>query len=686
MKDENKRLENELIFANKCLNVLNKIRVNLNEILSLKTYSKQIILNNENIKKFKDLDEEYNYICSQNECKSEVNDEINEQFVISSNTSTKLSPNNQTMSSLNHKIPINVNKNYKQIESLISDNGNQSLTTTNTSEVNVIPIKQNNRNYSRVLKNSLQSVEEEVCAQPLPQRSEVMPNNNGESVSVGQQSSKSIPIKVIFLKPNQTIPVLKSPLIPTTALLKRIADNRSIGQRVNPIHEEVISSSTQSSDSYESELTYDKLYYKCLLNECNKHFEIPSDLHRHQIESHKDVDRNNMKEYQLFKKYFKCGYDLCGKEFKDMSHIRKHITGVHMKTYKPKLIYDKLYYKCSLKDCIQKYKSISELNRHQTESHSHIDRNSKTKSEIYSKVFKCEYDLCGKEFYKLEGIKFHIRSAHMNDYKFKCDYHGCGKMFKFNITLKSHQNNVHNEGDSIMCDHLGCGKLIKNRKYLLKHKLEVHSNRPLFSCDYENCTYSSKYKTSLEMHQKYTHSNDRPFLCDVNGCEKRYKTKVALNLHLNAHKNLTKVICPINGCGKHVMPHRLRAHISLHSQEDLCCDWKGCHYKSKFERNLKIHKQVVHSSERSHICSRPDCGKRFKCKPSLLSHMKTHSKDKKYSCDWPGCAFRTHFSQHITEHMRTHTKEKPFACEWPGCEYRCAIQHNLKNHFKVHQK
>ena len=49
MKAENKRLENELFFANKCLDVLNKIRVNLNQILSLQSKSKQLILNEKKI-------------------------------------------------------------------------------------------------------------------------------------------------------------------------------------------------------------------------------------------------------------------------------------------------------------------------------------------------------------------------------------------------------------------------------------------------------------------------------------------------------------------------------------------------------------------------------------------------------------------------------------------------------------
>src|SRR5260370_38645194 len=78
LKDENNRLNNELLFANKCLNVLNKFKSYLYSNYINKCKCDQSFDNNSN--QLKDFENEFNSIINEKQIKNNNNIEINNNF------------------------------------------------------------------------------------------------------------------------------------------------------------------------------------------------------------------------------------------------------------------------------------------------------------------------------------------------------------------------------------------------------------------------------------------------------------------------------------------------------------------------------------------------------------------------------------------------------------------------------
>lgn len=103
------------------------------------------------------------------------------------------------------------------------------------------------------------------------------------------------------------------------------------------------------------------------------------------------------------------------------------------------------------------------------------------------------------------------------------------------------------------------------------------------------------------------------------------------------------------------------------------------------------------------------CGKGFKWKHGLMSHIIVHSDEKKFLCDecgysaahsqtlrahklshkgmlWKcsvmGCNHTTRRKENLNIHIATHRKETPFVCE--VCGHRFSQSKNLKRHAQLH--
>uniref|UniRef100_A0A3Q3EUM2 C2H2-type domain-containing protein n=1 Tax=Labrus bergylta TaxID=56723 RepID=A0A3Q3EUM2_9LABR len=108
--------------------------------------------------------------------------------------------------------------------------------------------------------------------------------------------------------------------------------------------------------------------------------------------------------------------------------------------------------------------------------------------------------------------------------------------------------------------------------------------------------------------------------------------------------------------------------------KSLCCSKCGKTFKKK--RYLTTHMKY-HTDQKRFSCS--ECGKRFSRKGSLTRHMILHSGEKPFSC--PVCSKRFNQKECLTIHMAHHRGEKPFSCS--VCDQRFSWPFQLQRHTRV---
>ncbi|XP_071316000.1 zinc finger protein 664-like isoform X3 [Trachinotus anak] len=130
-------------------------------------------------------------------------------------------------------------------------------------------------------------------------------------------------------------------------------------------------------------------------------------------------------------------------------------------------------------------------------------------------------------------------------------------------------------------------------------------------------------------------------------------------------------------CGKRFRTKlALQSHVKIHTEmRPYGCDVCGRRFKLK--SHVKTH-MTVHTGEKPFGCS--VCDKRFKRLGQLTVHIKIHTGGKPYGCDVCGKRFK--LQTHIKRHMTVHREEKPFGCSL--CQKTFKRKDQLKLHMRIH--
>ncbi|XP_077322397.1 uncharacterized protein LOC143956163 isoform X1 [Lithobates pipiens] len=222
----------------------------------------------------------------------------------------------------------------------------------------------------------------------------------------------------------------------------------------------------------------------------------------------------------------------------------------------------------------------------------------------------------------------------------------CGKCFKHKLTLLSHQK-IHTGDHPYSCTE--CGKSYSNKGNLNKHK-RIHT-------DGRNVRNSSKRRLLLSAD---CNSEDNVITQDPPGGNPNTQ-----NIH-------HRPSCPETSMDPSDQSHIVSADVHLRSHTaDKSTDPSN-------PEETSLPPEEVHRYEKLFTCL--VCGRTFRQKFTLLTHLKIHSGVRPYSCTECGKSFTK--KGNLDEHSRIHTGEHPFSCSECGKPF--AHKGNLRRHMKIH--
>ncbi|XP_078408805.1 zinc finger protein 142 isoform X1 [Cetorhinus maximus] len=298
--------------------------------------------------------------------------------------------------------------------------------------------------------------------------------------------------------------------------------------------------------------------------------------------------------------------------------------------------------------------------------------------------------------YSESTLRSHVQRQHP---QLECS--ACKERFERRDQLEEHKK-VH---FSHHCQH--CGFATRERQQLIQHLLDAHEaedgaeaegGKPFrcpfcdFACrhqmvfDYHmkahggtrlykctDCDYTTKNRQKITWHIRI-HTGEKPYKCHL--CSYACADPSRLKYHMRIHQEERKYLCP--ECGyKCKWINQLKYHMTKHTgAKPYQCD--ECEYCTNRADALRTHKETRHKETRSFICEQ--CGKGFKTRFLLKTHLKKHSEAKPYVCSVCCRGFR--WQAGLRHHYLTHTNEHPFFCR--HCSYKAKQKFQVVKHIQRH--
>ena len=264
----------------------------------------------------------------------------------------------------------------------------------------------------------------------------------------------------------------------------------------------------------------------------------------------------------------------------------------------------------------------------------------KTSGKSKRKRYHCNYDDCNKSFSGKDGLEGHINREHKKVSPYHCKYNGCNKEYgdqgalghhcrlkhaqwwkeqKKNPNLKTAIDGIEDNAVKQPPKQYDDREKVKNTKKSVNGIAK--QKRKSFEC--RECGKSFGFISTWIGHRNRVHLQQKPYHCDSKGCGKSFYDDQGLRQHLKkchpmlyAEKKQSKE-GPIVSA-KLPQISKKKPSKKKKVQCDECKRWlssNGC---------LNDHMRM-HDGKRPWKCAL--CGKDYRSKPPLNTHLKAHHKE-----------------------------------------------------------
>ncbi|CAH2305223.1 zinc finger 142 [Pelobates cultripes] len=364
--------------------------------------------------------------------------------------------------------------------------------------------------------------------------------------------------------------------------------------------------------------------------------------------------------------------NLCDYSGYSQNDIARHMGSCHS---------GELAFPCSV--CQASFSSEAALKQHSLRKHQEKDIHecpqcsftchsiSTLRCHLQKHHLQLECSICKQSFSRRLDLEEH-RKSHFAHHCQQCKYAAKDSKQLVHHYSMEHENvtNPGCEGEESFLHCPFCSFSCRHQ-LVYDHHVKGHGGTRLYKCT--ECDYTTRNKQKITWHSRI-HTGEKPYKCHL--CTYACADPSRLKYHMRIHMDEKKYLCP--ECGyKCKWVNQLKYHMSKHTGlKPYQCE--ECDYCTNRADALRVHRETRHQDIRSFICEQ--CGKAFKTRFLLKTHMKKHSEDKPYICKVCQSSFR--WPAGLRHHCLTHTNQQPFFCQ--HCSYRAKQKFQVVKHIQRH--
>ncbi|XP_054166604.1 histone-lysine N-methyltransferase PRDM9-like [Oppia nitens] len=498
LMSENKRLVNELLFANNCLNLLNELKSYL-QIIHAKY---KTMIAEEDVKQWQTLQQSVDTTVDEyNRLKSQVNQESNSGQRLQTSVKTSF-----TSCSTAVPQPIANSEILRLLQS--------SIPTANVQRVR--PLGRPDKDCDKQLNNRNVLTQQESTDQLSPERSHTSRKTFSDNCELTAH--------------------LKTHHDDTNC--EKLTDSTDDGSDVDVDDDVVGDVDDDDHQSNESLLLMleqnnfdDKQQrYLCPFTGCDRKYVHKKDLKVHFLQHHFRPDDRP----------YVC--QVCGQSYKRNYLLEKHMI-VHdldkQKTYQcsehvlTKHSTVKNTYKCDIDGCNEIFENLDKRRHHRQFVHN-IKYLAKTRL-LSPKLRECQWPDCDYRCSSNDNMENHIRK-HTGERPFVCQWPQCDKRYKTKFRLRYHEKRSHQNlkpESKFVCQWPGC-EYRNSSSYKLNEHTRLHTGELPYVCQWPECGKRFRLKLVLTKHE-ICHKNLKPFVCHWPGCEYRGNSSGNYYAHKKIH-------------------------------------------------------------------------------------------------------------------------------------------------------